>query len=87
MKLSNRWTLSSGYSFLTIHLHRDARSQDFTTVEGTQGQFPSHQAQLRSHVDLPGHWQWNTSCYFVGGLPAVGIASYTRLDSNLIWQP
>ncbi|MGB8477157.1 MAG: TonB-dependent receptor [Candidatus Acidiferrum sp.] len=87
LKLSSHWTLSSSYSFLTMHLHRDPSGQDFTTIAGAQGQFPSHQAQLSSHVDLPGHWQWNTSCYFVGRLPAVGVPSYTRLDSNLMWQP
>ena len=44
----------------------------------------THQAQLRSHVSLPGHWNWNTSAYFVRRLPA--IPPYTRLDTNLVWQ-
>jgi iron complex outermembrane receptor protein len=86
-KVTSRWTLSPGYTFLTMHLHQEARSEDSTTIPGTQGQFPSQQAQLRSHVDLRSEWQWNTSAYFVGALPAVGVPSYTRLDSNVKWQP
>jgi len=42
---------------------------------------------LRSHLDLPSHWGWNASAYFVGRLSAQNVASYTRLDSNLTWQP
>jgi iron complex outermembrane recepter protein len=86
-KVTKRWTLSPGYSFLAMHLHRDATSLDSTTVPETQGDFPSQQAQLRSHVDLGEHWQWNAAAYFVGRLPAEAVPSYTRLDTNVIWQP
>lgn len=86
-KVSDRWTLSPGYSFLTMHLHRGPLSNDSTTTVETQGGSPNHQAQLRSHVDLPGHWGWNASAYFVGRLSAPAVASYTRLDSNFRWQP
>lgn len=86
-KATKRWTVSSGYSFLTMHLHRDATSQDSTSITGTQGGFPSQQAQLRSHLDLGSHWQWNAAAYFVGRLSAQAVPSYTRLDSNVIWQP
>ena len=87
LKLADRWTISPGYAFLAMHLHKDADSLDTTTVPETEGGFPSQQAQLRSNVNLAWHWQWTTSAYFVGRLPARGIPSYTRLDSNLSWQP
>jgi iron complex outermembrane recepter protein len=87
VKLADRWTLSPGYSFLTMHLHRDATSLDVSTGPETEGGIPNQQAQLRSNVNLPRHWQWTTSAYFVGRLPAPKIASYTRLDTNLAWQP
>ena len=86
-KVARRWTLSPGYSFLSMHLHRTATSQDLTGPTETAGNLPNHQAQLRSHVDLASHWQWNTTAYFVDRLIAVGVPSYTRLDSNVIWQP
>jgi hypothetical protein len=87
MKLAGRWTISPGYAFLAMHLHRDAGSMDMTSVPETEGNVPSQQAQLRSNVNLPWHWQWTTSTYFVGRLVAPKIPSYTRLDTNLAWQP
>jgi len=84
-KVTRRWTLSPGYSFLTMHIHRDAASHDLLTGPTTEGSVPNHQAQLRSQVNLPARWQWNTAAYFVGRLPALGVPSYTRLDSNLTW--
>jgi len=87
LKLADRWTISPGYTFLAMHLHRSADSVDMTTVPESEGSFPSQQAQLRSNVNLAWHWQWTTSAYFVGRLTAPGIPSYTRLDTNLSWQP
>jgi iron complex outermembrane recepter protein len=86
VKLARRWTLSPGYTFLTMHLHRDATSLDLATVPQTDGSVPTQQAQLRSNLNLPWHLQWTTSAYFVGRLPAQLIPSYTRLDTNLAWQ-
>jgi iron complex outermembrane receptor protein len=86
-KIATHWTLSPGYSFLAMHLHRDVTSRDSTTIAGTQGGFPNQQAQLRSHVEISSHWQWNASAYFVGRLVAPGVPSYTRLDTNVLWQP
>ncbi len=85
-KVSNRWTLSPGYAFLAIHLHPDSTSQDFLTGPSTEGSSPAHQAQLRSHVVLPNHLQFDVSTYFVGPLPAQSVPSYTRLDAGLTWQ-
>lgn len=85
-KVTHKWTLSPGYSFLTMHIHRDPASQDLTVGPQTEGSIPNHQAQVRSQLIVARHWQWNTSAYFVGALPALAIPSYTRLDSNLTWQ-
>jgi iron complex outermembrane receptor protein len=87
VKLARQWTLSPGYSFLTMHLHRDAASLDVSTGPETEGGIPNQQAQLRSNINLPWQWQWTTSAYFVGRLAAPKIPSYTRLDTNLAWQP
>jgi iron complex outermembrane recepter protein len=85
-KVTRRWTLSPSYSFLTMHLHREASSDDLTTAPETEGSVPTHQAQLRSQVNLPRHLQWNAAANFVGSLPALAVPSYTRLDSNMTWQ-
>jgi iron complex outermembrane receptor protein len=85
-KPASFWTLSPGYSFLTVHIHRFAYSQDTTDGPGTEGGVPNHQAMLRSQVMLPNHLQWNTSAFFVDRLAAVAVPSYTRMDSGLTWQ-
>jgi iron complex outermembrane receptor protein len=85
-RVIHRWSLSPGYSFLTMHIHPDALSQDSITAAATEGGSPNHQVQLRSHVDLPGHWGWNASAYFVGRLSSPIVPSYTRLDTNVVWQ-
>lgn len=85
-KVTNRWTLSLGYSFLEMHLHLQPSSQDSTSIGDTQGSNPGHQAQLRSHVELSSRFAWDTNAYFVGRLPAQFIASSTRLDSQLTWR-
>jgi iron complex outermembrane receptor protein len=86
VRLASRWTLSPGYTFLTAHLHPNVGSTDLTTGPETEGGNPEQQAELRSQVNLPRHWEWTTSAYFVGRLIAPKIPSYTRLDTNLAWQ-
>jgi iron complex outermembrane receptor protein len=85
-KVTDRWTLSPGYSFLQMNLHRDTGSQDTMTITDTEGTSPHHEAQLRSHVDLSRGFTWDANIYFVDRLPAPLIASYTKLDSQLTWQ-
>ena len=85
-KVTNWWTLSPGYSFLQMDLHTNLDSLDTTTVPDTQGSNPGHQAQLRSHLNLPHGIDWDSNAYFVGPLPAQFVHSYTRLDSLLTWK-
>ena len=66
------WTLSPGYAFLSIHLHKSIGSQDAVTASQTQGGNPDHQAQLRSSVSLPWKLQWNASA-FADGCAAVAF--------------
>jgi iron complex outermembrane receptor protein len=85
-KITNRWTLSPGYSFLEMHLHTEPTSLDTTSVMDAQGSNPGHQAQLRSHVELSTRFAWDANAYFVGPLPAQFVPAYTRLDSQLTWR-
>jgi len=85
-RLTNRWTLSPGYSFLEMHLHTESKSLDSTSVADTQGSNPGHQAQLRSHLELSSTLSWDVSANFVGRLPAQFVPSYTRLDTQLVWK-
>ena len=85
-KVTDRFMLSPGYSFLKMNMHPDSTSLDTSTAADTEGSSPSHQAQLRTHVDLPYGFGWDASAYFVGPLPAQFVPSYTRIDSQLSWQ-
>lgn len=86
LKLTARWTVSPGYAFLEMHLHTQPPSQDTTSVAEYQGSSPQHQAQLRSHVELFRGLSWDANAYFVSALPVQGVASYTRLDTQLRWK-
>jgi iron complex outermembrane recepter protein len=85
-KITSRWTLNPGYSFLEMHLHDDPSSLDTRTVADAQGSNPGHQAQLRSHLEFPHGFAWDTNAYYVGPLPAQFVAAYTRLDTQLRWR-
>jgi iron complex outermembrane receptor protein len=85
-KVTRRWTLSPGYSFLEMNLHTDATSQDTASVADAEGSNPNHQAQLRSHIELPRGISWDANAYFVGPLPAQFAPSYTRLDTQVSWR-
>ena len=84
--ITHAWTLSPGYSFLEMNLHTDTDSLDSTSVENTDGSNPDHQAQLRSHIDLPRGISWDANAYFVGPLPTESVPSYTRLDTQVSWR-
>jgi len=85
-RLTNRWTVSAGYSFLEMHLHTESSSLDSTSVADTQGSNPGHQAQLRSHFEIARGLAWDASAYFVKRLPVQFVPSYTRLDTQLTWK-
>jgi iron complex outermembrane recepter protein len=85
-KPASRWTLSPGYSYLQLHIHRDPASTAVSTPATIEGSSPREQAQLRSHLELTPRWAWDASAYFVGRLPALGIPSYTRVDTGLTWN-
>jgi iron complex outermembrane recepter protein len=85
-KVTDRWTLSTGYAFERIHLHTSPTSQDTTSVSTGEGNTPHIQAQLRTTLALPRRLDWNTSLYFVGRFPAEQVPSYTRLDTGITWR-
>jgi iron complex outermembrane receptor protein len=85
-KAASRWTIESSYDFERLHFHRSAGSQDLRTGPSTEGGEPREHARLRSHVQITQKIGWNLAAYFTDRLPAQGVPSYTRLDTNLIWR-
>jgi iron complex outermembrane receptor protein len=87
IRVTDQWTLSPGYALLRMNLHNDPGSPDTSTVPDTEGSSPRHQAQLRSALNVSRTLSWNVAAYFVDRLPAQQVPSYTRLDTQLNWQP
>ena len=85
-KVTNRWSLSSGYAFEEIHMRLAPGSHDTTSVSAAQGSSPDHSTQLRSHLILPHGLSWDSSAYFVDRLTDPIVPAYTRVDSGLAWH-
>lgn len=83
---ARRWTLSPGYAFEEIHMHRDPTSQDTLSAAAAEGSSPDHSAQLRSHLVLWHGLSWDISAYFVDRLRYPSEPSFTRLDTQLTWH-
>ena len=87
LKITSFWNLSAGYTFFQVHLHQTPTSQDFSTVEETEGGSPRNAFQFRSQMNLPHNLEFDNAVYFMGRLPGPQVPSYTRVDSRFGWQP
>lgn len=85
-KVTGRWSLRPGYAFEEIHMHTRPSSQDTTSAAIAEGSSPRQSAQLRSSLKLSHGLEWSGSAYFVDRLRALGIPSYTRVDTQLTWK-
>lgn len=85
-KVTNRWTLSSGYAFERIHFHLKPGSRDQNAISDAEGSTPVNSGQIRSHLSLPHGLAWDTSAYFEGRLLDPAVPGYTRLDTGVSWQ-
>ena len=81
--VTDNWHLTANYSWLEFHL-------DFQTPYLQGG--PENQAQLRSSLDLPRHFELNAAISFVDqynapyGLGQMLIPSYASVDVGLVWH-
>jgi iron complex outermembrane recepter protein len=81
-----RWSLSGTYSWLKLKMRARAASNDLSTGPSFNGEAPANQFGARSSLRLCKNIDLNTWSEYVGGLPADGVPSYVRLDSNLQWH-
>ncbi len=84
-QVQNNWTLSSSYSFFEIHLHA-TNSLDTSTTVDSEGSSPRHEFQVRSNLNLPHHFEFDSAIYYVGQLIGPQIPAYTRVDARLGWK-
>jgi len=81
-----RWSLSGTYSWLKLKMRQNAASNDLSTGPSFNGEAPTNQFGARSSLRLCKSVDFNTWSEYVGALPADGVPSYVRLDSNLQWH-
>jgi len=85
-KVLPKWRLVGSYSFLQMDIHKNPDSQD-PTPDLPNGSSPRHQWYLRSSIDLPKHFEQDTTLRFVDQLPSLNVPSYYSLDAHLGWKP
>jgi len=85
-KVVPKWRLMGSYSYLQMDIHKNLDSQD-PTPDNPNGSSPRHQWYLRSSVDLPKHFEQDTTLRFVDRLPSLNLPNYYSLDAHLGWRP
>jgi iron complex outermembrane recepter protein len=85
-KVVPKWRLVGSYSYLQMGIHKNIDSQD-PTPDNPNGSSPRHQWYLRSSIDLPKHFEQDTTLRFVDQLPSLNVPSYYSLDAHLGWRP
>jgi iron complex outermembrane recepter protein len=81
-----KWRLVGSYSYLQMDISKNASSLD-PTPDLPNGSSPRHQWYVRSSIDLPKHFDTDTTLRFVDHLPGLNIPSYYSLDAHVGWRP
>ena len=81
-----KWRLVGSYSYLQMDISKNANSLD-PTPDLPNGSSPRHQWYVRSSIDLPKHFDDDTTLRFVDHLPSLNMPSYYSLDAHLGWRP
>ncbi|PYU55607.1 MAG: TonB-dependent receptor, partial [Acidobacteria bacterium] len=83
-KVVPKWRLAGSYSYLQMNIHKNSDSLD-PIPDNPNGSSPRHQWYLRSSVDLPKHFEQDTTLRFVDHLPSLNLPNYYSLDAHLGW--
>jgi iron complex outermembrane receptor protein len=83
-KPTNRWRISPGYSMIHMIVFKDAANVD-AQLGDQPGSTPQRQFQIRSELNLPHHFEWDSSLGYVGRI-AAGIPAYTGLNTRIGWR-
>jgi iron complex outermembrane receptor protein len=78
------WRLDAGYTLMLLDLEQQ-NSLD-PTAQGQEKDTPSHQFYVRSRVDLPWHFEFDTAVYWVDNVSNQNVSDYARLDARLGWH-
>jgi len=82
-----RWlSLAGSYSYLHMDLRKRAGSLDASTVNGTEGSSPHHQAVIQSFINLSRDLEFDQTYRYVSALPAQLVGNYGTADVRLGWR-
>jgi iron complex outermembrane receptor protein len=81
------WNWQAGYTFIRLALHRYASGTDSSSEHFFEGNSPQHQVYVTSRLDLPCHFQVDTTLRYVDSLDALSIPSYVVMDARVAWSP
>ena len=86
---ASRWRMFLSYSWFDIEFRDvgDLVESDPVLTSLVEGDGPSHQAQIRSLLDLGDDWELDVSAFHVGKLVNQDIPAYTRVDVRVGWKP
>jgi iron complex outermembrane receptor protein len=79
------WKLACGYSYIQASFSGGPETV-WSNQQFDEDDFPEHQFQLRSWLDLPANWSLDSELYYVDDLTGKGVDGYIRLDLRLGWQ-
>jgi iron complex outermembrane receptor protein len=82
---ARRWTLTGGYSWLHLATYLYSPQSQGSPTQGEQGS-PRNQWELRTHLDLTRHLEWDAALYFYGRMTAVGMPANLRADTHVAWH-
>lgn len=77
------WRIDAGYELLRKRFHLKPGELDIAGQQTVLGHDPSHQAFLRSYMDLPGNAELYIGLRQVGSLSDVGVPSYFEADVRI----
>jgi iron complex outermembrane receptor protein len=82
-RATDKWRLRAGYT----QLHLDLRNKPGSTAPVPTDTDPEHQFSFRSSLDLPGHFEFDTTYRFVARLVSAHVPAYDELEVRLGWAP
>ncbi|MGH9395870.1 MAG: TonB-dependent receptor plug domain-containing protein [Terriglobia bacterium] len=86
LEITKRWSIHPGYASFDGALHQVVLPAGISPIFAGIGDNPRHQLQLRSGVDLPHRFEFDTNVYYVDRLVGQSVGAYTRLDTQLTWH-
>jgi iron complex outermembrane receptor protein len=84
-RVTDWWRLSAGFNVQHEHLRFEPGSSQLGGLS-LAADDPSHQASLRSSVNLGDHVTWDADLRYVGKLPDPSVPEYVELNTRLGWK-